>query len=216
MYSSAISFLLHVTDKLEPGVLESLASADTVTFFAKNAADQVLGFFRNFSPPITFEAVFANADSLYDCLVSLPIERRLTTQQDVKDDTNTPHVALFTVGALDDLRCNIVRGTKDTVHSMLVIDSTRCSKVNQLDNCVLLVLKVDVLRLDITVHNTVLMQVVDSREELPDHVGCLDLVEVLIGCNTLVKGTTVHHLIDEVDLLLVFVHLNDLSNVGVI
>lgn len=65
-------------------------------------------------------------------------------------------------------------------------------------------------------HNTVLVQVVDGREKLPDHVGCLDLVEVLIGCYTLIKGTAVHHLIDEVDLLLVFVHLDDLSNVGVI
>lgn len=216
MHGSAISFLLHLTDELKPGVLESLTSADTVTFFAKNAVNQVLGFIRDLSPSLTFEAVLAYADSLDNCLVSLPIEGRLTTQQDVQNDTDTPHVTLFTVTARDDLRCNIVGGTKDTVHCMLVIDSTRCSKVDQFDNCVVLVFEMDVLRLDIAVHNTVLMQVVDSREELPDYVGRLDLVEVLIGCYTLIKCSTVHHLIDEVDLLLVLVHLNDLSDVGVI
>ncbi len=70
---------------------------------------------------------------------------------------------------------------------MLFIDSTGCTKIDEFDNGVLLVLKVDVLRLNITMHDIALMQVVNSREKLFNHIGSLDLIEVLISGDTFIQ-----------------------------
>ena len=99
---------------------------------------------------------------------------------------------------------------------MLVVDPARGAKINELDNGVILVLEMDVLRLDVAVHDRLLMQIVDGRDELADDVGCLDLIEGAVVHHSLVERATMHHLVDEVDLFLVLVHLNDLPDVGMV
>jgi len=99
---------------------------------------------------------------------------------------------------------------------VFVVHAPRCSEIDQLDDRVLLVLEVDILRLDVAMYDRVLVQVVDSRDQLANDVSSLDLVEVEVGRHALVQRPTVHHLVDEVDLLLVLVHLDDLANVWMI
>ena len=64
------------------------------------------------------------------------------------------------------------------MHGVIVVDAPRRSKINQLDDSVLLVLKMNVLRLDVAVNNRVLVQVVDSGKKLTDDVRCLNFIEV--------------------------------------
>ena len=102
------------------------------------------------------------------------------------------------------------------MHGVLLVDAARSAEVNQLDDRVILVLEVDILRFDVTMHDVVLVQVVHGGEQLSDHVGGLHLIESVIGGDTLVESASVHHLIDEEDLLLVFVHFAHLADVGVV
>ena len=74
----------------------------------------------------------------------------------------------------------------------------------------------DVLRLDVTVHDRLLVQIVHSRDKLPYNVGGFHLRKSTIGDHTLVQSATMHHLVYEVDLLLVFVHFNRLADVRMI
>ena len=99
---------------------------------------------------------------------------------------------------------------------MFVIDTARSSEINQLDDGVFLVFVMNVLRLDISMNDVVLVKIVDSGEQLSDHVCCLNLIEVMIGCHTFEQSSTMTHLVDEVDLLIVLVHLDDLADVGMI
>ena len=102
------------------------------------------------------------------------------------------------------------------MHRVLVVDAAGSTEINQLDDRVFLVFKVDVLGLDVTVDDAVYVQVVHGRDKLLDYAGCLDLVKGVVSCHSFVEGASMHHLVDKVDLLLVFVHLDDLPNVGVI
>ena len=99
---------------------------------------------------------------------------------------------------------------------MLVVNTARSTKIDELDDGVFLVLEVDILGLDVTVNNIVLMEIISSGEELADNVCCLDFIEVQISCYTLVQSTTMAHLIDEVDLFLIFIHLDNLANIRMI
>ena len=99
---------------------------------------------------------------------------------------------------------------------MLVVNTARSTKIDELDDGVLLVLKVDILGLDVTMNNIVLMEVVSSGEELADNVCCLNFIKMLISCYTLIQSTTMAHLIDEVDLFLIFIHLDNLADIWVI
>ena len=80
----------------------------------------------------------------------------------------------------------------------------------------MLVLEVDILRLDITVNDVVLVEIVDGTQQLPDDASGFDLAEASISGHTLIKSSSVHHLVNEVNLLLVFVHLDNGTDVRVI
>ena len=124
MDNGSIFFLFHTACHLKPGVLECLCSRDTNVFFAKNTLNKVLGLIRNIIPSVSVEVVFTLLDPLDNLLVCISVEGWLTRKKDVKDDTNAPNIALLTIGALNNLRSYIVRGTEDAVHSMLVIDAS--------------------------------------------------------------------------------------------
>ena len=124
MNSGSISFFLHTASQLKPRVLESFSSRDTNVFLAEDTLDEVFGLIRNIIPAVSFEAVFTCLDLLDDLRVCITVEGRLTTEKDVKDDTHAPNITLLTVGACNNLRSHVVRGTEDAMHSMLVIDTS--------------------------------------------------------------------------------------------
>ena len=74
----------------------------------------------------------------------------------------------------------------------------------------------NVFRLDVAVHDAALMEVIYGRDQLLDDMGSFYLVEVLILSHTVKQGATLTHFIDKVDFLFVFVHFDDLADVGVV
>lgn len=152
-----VSLLLQATHPLKPRVLESLRGRQALTLFAQDALDQVFRLIRHVRPERTLQTELALLDLLHDLLVRVPLEGRLSAKQHVQNDSEGPHIALLAVCPFNDLRCQIVGSTKYSVHRMLVVDASGRSEVDKLDNGVVLVFEVDVLRLDITVNNIVLV-----------------------------------------------------------
>ena len=74
----------------------------------------------------------------------------------------------------------------------------------------------NVFRLDVAVHDAALMEVIYGRDQLLDDMSGFYLVKVLILSHTVKQGATLTHFIDEVDFLFVFVHFDDLADVGVV
>ena len=147
---------------VKPWVLESFCSRDTFVFLAENSRYQILNLITDFIPAWSIHAVNAILDSLNDLLVRVSIEWRLSTKQNVENDTDTPHVTLFAVGTLNDFGGDIIRGSEDSVHRVLVVNTARSTKIDQFDDRVFLILEMYVLRLDVSMNDIVLMEVVDS------------------------------------------------------
>lgn len=162
MHSRRISLLLELASELKPRVLESFSSSQTHVLLAEHVKDEILSLGGHLIPHVALKLKLTLPDLLDNLLISLAIEGRLTAEEDVKDDTNTPDVTLLRVGAFDDLRCEVVRLAKNTVHCVLFVNPTRSAKIDQLNDGIVLVLKVDVLWLDVTMNDAVLVEVVDG------------------------------------------------------
>ena len=155
--TSGVVLLFEATHVVEPRVLESFSGRDSDVFFTEDARDQVLNFIRDFVPSTSFHAVLTRLDFLNDLLISLTVKGRFAREQDVKDNTDTPNITLLAVSTLDDFRGDIVRCSEDSVHGVFVVDTAGSTEINELDDSVLLVLEMDVLRLDISMHDVVLV-----------------------------------------------------------
>ena len=211
-----VGFFFEAARLFEPGVYESFCGRDSLVLLAEHSGDQVLYLVRDLRPLWVIKVELTDLDLLNNLLIRASIEGRPSTEQDVENDSDGPNVTLFAVGTLDNLRSHVVRGSKHSMHGVLVIDSPGGAKIDELDNGVLLVLEVNILRLYVPMHDRLLVQVVHGRDQLANDVCGFHLVESAVINDALVQGATVHHLIHEVDLLLVFVHFDDLADVGVV
>jgi len=106
--------------------------------------------------------------------------------------------------------------TNDSMHIFLLINAARRAKINKLDDIVVDPTEMDVLRLDVTMNDTCTVQVGYCRNDLLYNFGGLPLLKNLLTLKLFEDGSAIHHFIDEVNFPLVFVHLNNPSNVWVI
>ena len=129
--------------------------------------DKVFASVTDVVPCFVIEGKSTSTDFLHDFLVALAVEWRLTTQQDVANYPTTPDIALFSVVLVQNFRCNIVWGAELFIQLLVWVIDKRGSKVNNLDLIELFVLlKQDILWLEISVDNLVLMAVVDTGKYL--------------------------------------------------
>lgn len=88
----------------------------------------------------------SSLDFHQDIFVVLPSKRWLSTQHDVQNDSNTPHIAHVGVLTLENLRGDVVSGSINLVHELVVvIKHLRCSEINNLDSALLLSINQNVL-----------------------------------------------------------------------
>ena len=102
---------LDLREILDPFVIKSLLSGDAVFWVeGKHLSDHVLSSFRDLVPLWWREAELALLDTLEDQLVVLAVEWRVTTQEDVEDDSTTPNITLLIVLSSEHLRRYVIRG----------------------------------------------------------------------------------------------------------
>ena len=110
------------------------------------------------------ECIFTQQDSFDDFLVGLTIERRVAAEQDVKNDTTAPQVALLIVALLEDLRCDVVRRPILLDHLLTGSVGSGSAEVDNGNACLIPgPIQEKVLRLQVPVHNIAAVAVVNCR-----------------------------------------------------
>jgi hypothetical protein len=89
-----------------------------------------------------------------DIFVVLSSEGWLSTKHDIKDDSDAPHIAHVSILALQNLRGNVIGGSINLVHVLVVVvKHLRCSEIDNLYSSLLLGVNQYVLWLEISVSN---------------------------------------------------------------
>ena len=118
----------------------------------------------------------------------------------MSNDTDAPNVDTFVVFVLtDDLWSHVQWAAKHLLELLLRVIETSEPKVSQLDVWVILVCTLlwgdeDVLWLDVSVSDVLLVHVVDGQQDLLQNVGCLSLCESLHFQDVVIELTSGHNL----------------------
>ena len=153
------------------------------------------------------------------CCISV-VERRLTHKEDIGDDTDSPNINLVIIFYLfAELRSHVERASKGKSLLLVWIVSCCKSKICQFDvkvivSSIRVVLTEDVLGLQVSMHNVLLMHEVKSEEQLLNHICSLNLCKLLHLANLLKKIATQDHLHDNIVVLSVLKEFKDTSDVG--
>ena len=104
-------------------------------------------------PVFTIHREFARLDEVNCVLICCAIKGWLTTEENVHNDTDGPDIAFLTVCTLNDFRSQIVGCAEDSMHRMVRIDTPGRCEINELDHVIIDPSEMDVLRLDVSMHN---------------------------------------------------------------
>ena len=112
--------------------------------------------------------------------ILLASERWFTAKHNKHNYTHGPYIALRGITSLEHFWSNIIRRSIRLIHHLVRVDTLGQPKINQLDmTVVILLVKQEVLRLDIPVTNTICMQVAQRIKSLLHDRGRLLLGQVL-------------------------------------
>mmetsp|Transcript_65793 Transcript_65793/g.169343 ORF Transcript_65793/g.169343 Transcript_65793/m.169343 type:complete len:289 (-) Transcript_65793:152-1018(-) len=183
-------------------------------------ADERLGLGGAHSPPCElFEGEHSLADLLCDLVLVGAGEGRAAAQHCVHDSAATPHVALPAVWALLHLRGSVLRRPDHGVHNGAVGRAARGVKVDELQHVALdaaLALEQEVLRLEVAMHDVLLVHVEDGTKDVLDQGCSLGLAEVAHLHDLIEKLTTLAQLHDKEDVVPVLEGLEESDDVRVI
>ena len=105
------------------------------------------------------------------------------------------------------LRSGVTGGSTGSLQRLILLIHVRKTKIDDFERVV--VVKEQVLRLQITMADTTLVEVLDAADEFPVELGCLLLIQACISDDKVKKFTTICMLHDHEKLLL---SLNNLHN----
>ena len=177
---------------------------------------QVFRLFTDRGPGLTSETPHTLLD-LGNNLIVTAIERRRTTQHDVKHDSDRPQVTLLRVVALENLRRNVVRCAIHLVHDRIWLAVVmRCAEVDHLDRSAIVDIDEDVLRFQVAMRHVPPMAVGDGLKDLLGNDGRFVLGEDSARSDLLKEFTTVTELCHQEDIALVLVDLVESHDVGMV
>ena len=126
--------------------------------------DKILGLCAHLGPLWLVDGVLSREHGLYYLLISAAVERRVPAEQNIKNDTAAPKIALLIVALFQNFGRNIIRRAILLAHLLLRIKHARCTKVDNGDSWVLaLLIEEQILRLQVTMHDVARMAVVNGR-----------------------------------------------------
>lgn len=128
---------------------------------------------RDLRPVLGIEFQFLLQDAFEDLLVVFSLKWRVPAQHDEEDDAEAPDIAGEVVVTLEYLRRHVVGGADYGMHLLTGVlllnlpEALRKSEIYQLNlGLVRLVRKQEVLRLQISVTDPMLMEMLDCGEDL--------------------------------------------------
>ena len=177
--------------------------------------DQVLALGRDVGELDVVEVELSAGDLLQKLIHALALERQVSAQKCVEDDTEGPDIRLPPVQVLDHFWRHVVRRTGKLGQCALFGDSGQ-AEINQTN--LIIDCHHDVLGLDISVNDIQSVTVIDCLEELTHVEGGKTFREVLIRLrgDLIEERLTLGQLHDQVDVLEIVVRLKVVDDVGVV
>ena len=199
-------------------MLESLGSGGSVLLLVgEELGDEVLAVVGDVVPDLIVKAETTGADLLHDLLVRLPVEGWHTGKEDVGDDSAGPDIALGVVVLVQNLWGDVVGCTEFLVEVFVGVVDEGGTEIDDLDGIEFLVLlEQNVLGLEISVHNVVLMAVIDAREDLLHKHSAVSLGELASLQDLVEELSSFADFGDEIVAFLVLEELVHLNDVGVV
>mmetsp|Transcript_17989 Transcript_17989/g.37427 ORF Transcript_17989/g.37427 Transcript_17989/m.37427 type:complete len:229 (-) Transcript_17989:235-921(-) len=168
---------------------------------------------------VDFEAVVPPLNPLQDFSFASTRKGGSSRQKHVRDDTKAPHVATLIVGTTEDFGCDVVGGPHWNGQLHVRPEMTGEAKVDQLEvGCWSVVLQEEVLELQVTVGDVVVMDVSNSVYHGFDIVAgmTLGVVEALLAVEAVEHLSARAELKDEVDVVGSLINFLQTGDVGVV
>jgi len=148
----------------DPWVLKGLLSGWALLgVVGQQGADEAFAVLRDGLPDAVIKVELALAHLFHDILVGLSIEGRHAGEKNIRDHTRGPDVALMVVVLVEDLRSDVIGSTELLVEVTVGVVHQGGTEIDDLDLVELFVLlKQDILRLQVAMHDVGLMAVVDA------------------------------------------------------
>lgn len=204
--------LLLRLDLVVPRVISDVLDSEALgRIWIQDARYQVLGLFAE----ERWEFVVGVQNLLVQLLRVLVLERQVPTDHGVQDDSAGPDVCTESEVplALDHLGSGVARTTASGLEPLAMLVEVRQTEVYELDRVI--VVQQQVLWLEVTMHNTKLVNVLNSADDLLVHLGSLVLFESPVLDDVLEEFTAGAILHDEVQVVVVLNHFVQLHNLRV-
>jgi len=133
-----------------------------------------------FIPSLTNEVVLSLQNRFNQFLISLAIKWRLARDKHIKNDTNAPDVAFFAIFSLNNFRRHKKCGAYDAIHLLFFIYASWSTKVNKFHDIVFNSTKVNVVRLNVTMNNSRVMQVGSRGYDLLNYFCSFSLRKIFL------------------------------------
>lgn len=125
--------------------------------------DEIFALVRDLVPSLVIKRECSSTYLLHDFLIALAIEWRNSTEKNVADNSATPYIAFSAVVLVENFWCDVIRCSKLFIELLVWIIDKGSSEVNDLDLVELFVLlEKDILWFQVSVHNIVLMAVINA------------------------------------------------------
>jgi len=199
---------------IQPGVLECDISRRSVFFIVgEELADEVLGLVRDVLPDFVLEVELSLSDLLHDVLIALTIERWLSREEDISDDTARPDIALVVVVLVENFWGNVVWGSELLIKVLAWVIDKRGTKINDLDGIELLVsFQQNVFGFKVSVDNVILVTIVNTLKNLLHQDSSVTLTELSPLKNLVKQFSSLADFCNKIVSFLVlkeFVHFDD-------
>jgi hypothetical protein len=176
--------------RLQPQVLLNLGNGTTVLRVGnKHHEEQVLDNIRHVFWEVEGGAhniLVEEVDVVTVRVCGVVIIRKVAGNHGVQDDTTRPNIDSGTdveTFCHDEFGCGITGGTTTCGHEVILVAFEAVSKTKVGDDNIAVLVEQEVFKLQVTVNNVLLVQVVDTRDELCEQTRRILLFEVTIGEN---------------------------------
>ena len=204
-------------EDLEPGVLESIAAAQSLALLAdEQLCDEIFALVRNGIELAMLKVEFALLNLAEHLSRIATLEGQVSTDKRVEKDAERPNVCFLTVTAFEHFRSHVVWSSRHCGQVFVVSRGFGETEVNEAHRVA--IRNHDVVGLDISVHDVLCMAMIERLEQLLHVFGRNCLRESLVFLlRDLVKQWLARHVLHhQVDVLLVVVGLVVLHDVGVV
>jgi hypothetical protein len=203
-------WVVHCTDRRQ--------SYSRVTI--QHTSKQVLRFIGDVRPLFRIEFQCRAKDVFEDLGVRISLKRRVSTEEHIKDDAETPHVTFLPVLALQHFGGHVVGRPDHCVHLFSLGHSLVPLREAEVDQLHLrqfsLVSHQVVFGLQVPMDDLLIVQVLHCAEHLGHQRRSVVLVEFGISNDAIKKFTTRAILHDDVDVAVIHEGLVELDDVGVV